>query len=149
MGLILLTRNASALCLMLGATHLIALCATLVEQSSSARLQASLQTRSASIIWRRKQPDGRYDRCGGGCYRGSLQVKGFTVAFPKKLRKNFHKKVGHIIFGFYPMMCPIYFVNDLCVLHMLCDISPGLMQNHRRGIQCFRAAAHPQEHRAS
>ena len=49
-GLILLTRYASALCLMLGATHLIALCATLVEQSSQTRLQASLQTRSASII---------------------------------------------------------------------------------------------------
>ena len=35
---------------MLGATHLVALRSTLVEQSSSARLQASLQTRSASII---------------------------------------------------------------------------------------------------
>ena len=49
-GLILPTSYASALRLILGATHLIALCATLVEQSSSARLQASLQTRSASII---------------------------------------------------------------------------------------------------
>ena len=36
--------------LMLGATHLVVLRTTLVEQSSSARLQASLQTRSASII---------------------------------------------------------------------------------------------------
>ena len=47
------TRYASTLCLMLCATHLVALHATLVEQSSSARLQASLQTRSASIILRR------------------------------------------------------------------------------------------------
>ena len=52
-GLILPTSYASALCLMLGATHLVTQCVTLVEQSSSARLQASLQTRSASIIWRR------------------------------------------------------------------------------------------------
>ena len=56
MGLILLTRYASALRLMLGASHLVALHATLAEQSSSARLQASLQTRSASIIWCREQP---------------------------------------------------------------------------------------------
>ena len=42
MGLILLTRYASALCLMLGATHLIALCATLVEQSSAASLASEL-----------------------------------------------------------------------------------------------------------
>ena len=52
-GLILLTRYASALCLMLGASHFVTLCATLVEQSSSACLQASLQTRSVSIIRRR------------------------------------------------------------------------------------------------
>ncbi len=52
-GLILLTRYASALCLMLGATHLIALRPTLEEQSSQTRLQASLQTCSASIIRRR------------------------------------------------------------------------------------------------
>ena len=51
--LILRTRYASTLRLMLGASHFVALCATLVEQSSSARLQASLQTRSASIIRRR------------------------------------------------------------------------------------------------
>ena len=48
-----MTRNASALRLMLGASHLIVLHITLVEQSSSARLQASLQTRSTSIIRRR------------------------------------------------------------------------------------------------
>ena len=42
MGLILLTRYASALCLMLASTHLVALRPTLVEQSS--------QARSASII---------------------------------------------------------------------------------------------------
>ena len=41
-GLILRTRYASALCLMLGATHHVALRATLAEQSSSARLQAGL-----------------------------------------------------------------------------------------------------------
>ena len=35
---------------MLGAPHLVALRPTLVEQSSQTRLQASLQTRSASII---------------------------------------------------------------------------------------------------
>ena len=49
-GLILLTRFASALCSMLGALHLVVLHTTLVEQSSQARLQASLQTRTASII---------------------------------------------------------------------------------------------------
>ena len=42
MGLILLTRYASALRLMLGALHLVALCSTLVEQSSQTRLQAWL-----------------------------------------------------------------------------------------------------------
>lgn len=47
--LILLTRYASALRLMLGAAHLVALRSTLVEQSSSACLQASLQTRSAPM----------------------------------------------------------------------------------------------------
>ena len=56
MGLIPLARYASALCLMLGAMHLVALRPTLVEQSSSARLQASLQTRSTSIIRRREHP---------------------------------------------------------------------------------------------
>ena len=50
MGLILLTRYASALCLMLCATHFVVLHTTLVEQSSQTRLQASLQTRTASII---------------------------------------------------------------------------------------------------
>ena len=39
--------------LMLGALHLVVLHTTLVEQSSQTRLQASLQTRSTSIIWRR------------------------------------------------------------------------------------------------
>ena len=53
MGLILLTRYASALRLMLCASHFVVLHTTLVEQSSQTRLQASLQTRSASIIWRR------------------------------------------------------------------------------------------------
>ena len=42
--------HASSLRLMLGASHLIALRVTLVEQSSQTCLQASLQTRSASII---------------------------------------------------------------------------------------------------
>ena len=49
-GLILPTSYASALRLVLGATHLVVFYTTLVEQSSSACLQASLQTRSASII---------------------------------------------------------------------------------------------------
>ena len=49
-SLILLTRYASALRLMLCASHYVVLHTTLVEQSSSARLQASLQTRSTSII---------------------------------------------------------------------------------------------------
>ena len=42
MGLILPSSYASALCLMLGAMHLVALRSTLVEQSSSACLQAGL-----------------------------------------------------------------------------------------------------------
>ena len=42
-------EDASALRLLLGATHLVALRPTLVEQSSSACLQASLQTRSAQM----------------------------------------------------------------------------------------------------
>ena len=41
-GLMLLTRNPSTLCLMLGATHLVTQSVTLVEQSSQARLQAGL-----------------------------------------------------------------------------------------------------------
>ena len=53
-GLILPTSYASALRLILGALHLVVFHTTLVEQSSSARLQASLQTRSALIIWRRQ-----------------------------------------------------------------------------------------------
>ena len=53
MGLYSLLAQASALCLMLGASRIVVPCTTLTEQSSSARLQASLQTRFASIIWRR------------------------------------------------------------------------------------------------
>ena len=49
MGLILLPRYASALRLMLGATRFVVLRTTLVEQSSSARLQASLQIRSRRL----------------------------------------------------------------------------------------------------
>lgn len=79
--LILLTRNASALRLMLGATHLVALRPTLEEQSSQTRLQASLQTRSASIIGADKKTAGFYDRCCCGSYRRSKQIKGITVAF--------------------------------------------------------------------
>ena len=48
-GLILRTRYASALRLLLGALHLVVLHTTLVEQSSSAHLQASLQTCSAPM----------------------------------------------------------------------------------------------------
>jgi hypothetical protein len=57
--LILLTRFASALRLMLGALHLVVLHTTLVEQSSQTRLQASLQTRSASIICAGNNPQVR------------------------------------------------------------------------------------------
>ena len=48
-GFILHTRYASALRLILGALHLVVLHTTLVEQSSSARLQASLQIRSRRL----------------------------------------------------------------------------------------------------
>ena len=73
-GLIRLTRFASALRLMLGALHLVVLHTTLVEQSSSARLQASLQTRSASIIGAGNNLQAKYDCCSCSCYRAGEQV---------------------------------------------------------------------------
>ena len=45
--------------LMFGATHLVVLRPTLAEQSSSARVQASLHTRSASIIGAGNNPQVR------------------------------------------------------------------------------------------
>ena len=84
--LMLLTRNASALCLMLGATHLVALRPTLEEQSSLARLQASLQTRSASIIGAGNNSQAKYDCCCSGCYRRGKQVINIIKAFRQILR---------------------------------------------------------------
>ena len=67
-GFILLIRCASALRLMLCASHYVVLHTTLVERSSSARLQASLQTCSASIIGAGNNPQAKYDRCSCSCY---------------------------------------------------------------------------------
>ena len=72
--LILPTSFASALRLMLCASHFVVLHTTLVEQSSSARLQASLQTRSTSIIWSRQHPAGYDDRCCCSSNRISFQI---------------------------------------------------------------------------